>query len=153
MTDVNRLREEWKRILNSYSPEELVLKEPDEYLSRLEELSQGEYPLRELAGLYSDVIFISNYSFVKSNEGLLDLSDINDLRSIEDSMCALIFNCMVESTHLHSERILEKEDLLTIEQIVDKIPFKKMKIKGKEEFDKFYCRFKEYCLEVFVGEK
>jgi len=150
MTNKELLRQEWKRIL-IYSPEELVSKEPNEYLNRLEELSKGESNLEDLSNLYSDAIFISNYSFAKSEEETLELFDMSP-KSIEASICELIFNCMAESRRLHSEGSLEKEDLFTIEKIIDSIPLEKMAIKERDEFNKSYSKFKEYTTGVFLNE-
>jgi hypothetical protein len=60
---------------------------------------------------------------------------------------------MLESMRLYQEEVISKEDLFTLEKLVDRFPFRTMDITLKTEFERLYCRFKEYCLKVFVGEK
>ena len=63
--------------------------------------------------------------------------------------------CMENSVQMHSEGKLSKEDLSLIEKLVDEVRVKTLGIKyqEKDEVEKLYCLFKEYCLNVFLGEK
>lgn len=155
--------EQVKEIAKTYSAEELLLEgrrliEKDYHaaLVMFRELSEYE-DKRELAKLYlfvlnsivhnqfkekSKSIFGMGNEIPKGIEGLIDNSNIDS-----------IIIGMRNSRKMHQEGELSKEDLLTIEKLVDKFPFKKTIIQDKDELEKSYYRFKEYCLEVFVGEK
>jgi hypothetical protein len=146
------LRKEWKRIVSMYSSEELVEKSPEDYEGLFLELSKGDNLLEELANLYSDTIFISNYSFLKTND-YLNLPPILNLEDIKKEICALISNCISESPRLCLDGVLEKEDFLIIEKIIDKVPFEKMGLMEEAKFEEKYKKFKDTALEVFLGEK
>ena len=60
---------------------------------------------------------------------------------------------MIESIKLYEEKVISKEDLFALEKLVDKIHFEAMDQSLKGEFGKTYYPFKEYCMNVFLGEK
>jgi hypothetical protein len=75
-------------------------------------------------------------------------------REVDDLVLDKIIYCMMESTRMYAEKEIPKEELFSIESFVDKIQFKDMTIKDREEFSRIYCKFKEYCiLDVYLGEK
>lgn len=88
--------------------------------------------------------------------GLLILSFVY-LNSVKKVNSNPIINnmiyCMSETTRMHSEKSIPKEDLFTIETLIDRIASKDITIPDRDEFEKIYCRFKEYVTKVFVGEK
>lgn len=66
-----------------------------------------------------------------------------------ESLVNSAIHCMVESKRMYSEKEISKQDLFTIETLIDRIPFKTIFMKDRDEFEKLYFKFKEYNLEVF----
>ncbi len=141
-----------------YSPEELFMRGKD-YLNDgcyveanivFERLSKIRGKMREVAGLYNHLLS----TFIQSSSALF-CQIIGDKPPIEfeEEIIEEVISCMVESNMMHAEGNLSKEDLFGIEKLVDEIPYKKLRFSGKEEFEKLYCRFKEYALNVYLREK
>lgn len=63
-----------------------------------------------------------------------------------------VVSCMIESTTMHVEDTISTEDFFEIELLIDRIPFKKIPLEDKKEFEDAYCGFKEYALDVFLEE-
>jgi hypothetical protein len=64
-----------------------------------------------------------------------------------------VVGCMIESTQMYSEGELSKEDLLNVKMLVDKVPFRKMTIPNRAEFEMLYNKFKSYTLDVYLSKK
>ncbi len=73
-----------------------------------------------------------------------------DLGDTTEGIINKTIECMVQSDNLYSEGKLAKQDLLVVEKLIDEIPFKQMRIANRGEFEKLYCRFKEFCLNAFL---
>lgn len=90
--------------------------------------------MREISTLYSSLIpILTHYE---------EESDIDN-----------IIQCMTLSTEMHAEGSLPKEELFNLETLIDRIPFRKMIIPYRDEFERIYCRFKEYSVKVFLEEQ
>ena len=74
-------------------------------------------------------------------------------RDLNNSSIESIITGMITATNMYSEGKLAREDLFTIEKIIDQFPFRTTTISGRNEFEKLYGMFKEYTLKVFIGEK
>jgi hypothetical protein len=56
---------------------------------------------------------------------------------------------MIESIRMYAEKEISKEDLFTIETLIDRIPFQRIYIRNRNEFNKLYNKFKEDNMKVF----
>ncbi|VVB83061.1 Uncharacterised protein [uncultured archaeon] len=154
-----------------YSPEELLSQgkefaENSEYFKAnivFEELIDREGK-KELAELY--LFIVSAGLGIEAKEGLRLLTPqtrsnlrlaINQNRRILDNLKEFsiesVISCMVSSRMAYEEGKLPKEEVLCLEKLVDQVIIQNPDIKQGEEFKKLYCRFKEYCLNIFVSEK
>jgi len=162
---------ELKGKIKYYSPEELLSKgkefaENSEYFKAdivFEELRDRKGQ-ENTADLYLFVVSAGLGIEAKAGVRLLTPQDRYDLKiAIDQNRRALdelkkfsiesVISCMVNSTMAYAEGKLPKQEVLCLEKLVDKVIVQNPDISRGEEFNKLYCRFKEYCLEVFVGEK
>jgi hypothetical protein len=106
-----------------------------------EELSKIDETKKEISKLYNHIICSIVHTSEENNFG------------VDDIVLKETIHCMMESTRMYVEKEIPKEDFFNLENLIDRISFNKMKIKNRTEFNRIYEKFKEYCLDVFVGEK
>jgi len=145
----------------TYSPEELLsngrrFTEEGDYSQAIiafEELSKRrDSKLKELSELYDNLlIFSAMYGEIRGIQEKIT-SEIID-RVLERRSIETMFSEMINSVSLHQEGKISGEDLMIIEKVIDRFPFSKVTITGREEFNKIYGRFKEYALKVFLEDK
>jgi len=105
--------------------------------------------MKNLAEMYNCLAFAIINPMVEKDSVPQDF-----IREVDELVLNKIVYCMMESTRMYCKKEIPKEELFSIESFVDKIQFKDMIIKDREEFNRIYYKFKEYCiLDVFVGEK
>jgi hypothetical protein len=125
--------------IESYSPESLLfagrnfLKESKYPNARVifNELAQKEPKMKRVSNLYTTLIDV-RYDRLPN--------------PVED-----ITTQMIEAINLYSEGTIKKEDLFTIEKMVDKETSDEEMLKTRR-FLKVYPRFKEYSLNVFLED-
>lgn len=120
--------------------------------------------------------FANNSRYLEAKFAFDELEKINEFRNLSDLYQQLIFSlssikfrkivhsrgydneslinsaiyCMMESTKMYADGEILKEDLFTIESLIDRLPFKEMPI--NREFEKLYCKFKLYSEEIREGK-
>ena len=152
-----------QEIIKTYSEKELLLTGrellEEDYIKAatvFRELSQYENK-KDLAELYLSVLSPIIYNNFKEECKLIMEMELEvpkeAERDLNNSSIESIINGMVMATDMYDEGKLSREDLFTIEKLVDKFPFRTTTMQGRDEFEKLYSRFKEYALKVFIGEK
>ncbi|VVB83788.1 Uncharacterised protein [uncultured archaeon] len=142
--------EELEKKIQSYSPSELLnrgreyIKDSEYFDAKIvfDKLSEDS-KMRNIAEIYGMLI---------SATILLTLLKKDDYRSSTLIMNNNLTTCMIESTRMHAEKAISTEDLFNLETMIDRIPFNKIKTYEMNDFWKFYNRFKEYNLDVFLKE-
>ncbi len=140
---------ELTRIIKSCSDEEL-LRRGREFVSQskftgadvvfLEGITRKK--IQEISDVYLSVLRTFNF-----------LGLFGKAREIDEFAIGKSLYCMAESTRMHAEKNLPDEDLLVLERLVDEVPYRRITIPNREEFQKIYERFKEYCVNVFLRNK
>ncbi len=117
----------------------------EEYFSALvifDELSKTDK--KEIADIYKPLVF----SMLNLER---DRSDEEITIKVDDILTKRIIGCMMESTNMYAQKKISKEEFNELELLIDRIDFKNMRITGREEFNRIYCKFKEYCvLDVYL---
>jgi len=106
-----------------------------------EELSKIDGTKKEISELYNHIMFSISHTSKENNYG------------VDDIILQETIHCMMESTRMYLEKEIPKEELFTIETLIDRISFNKMKIKDRTEFNRIYNKFKEYMLDVYLEGK
>lgn len=122
--------------------------------------------------------YVKDAEYLKAQIVFDELGKINELKDVSDLYQHIIFSlsslkfreivrsigydseaitkstiyCMVKSTSMYADKELSKEDLFTIEGAIDRIPFSKLTIKNRIEFERIYYGFKSYNLDVFLED-
>lgn len=121
--------------------------ENDDYIEAItifDELSREDNKVKDLADIYKAVTF----AIINSDFGIE-----NDLEK-ENMIAGKMVDCMKKSSDMYMEKKIKKEELFNIECLIDRVNFRNMKIKEREEFNRVYNKFKEYCiLGVYLGGK
>lgn len=134
-----------------HSPEELFSR-GKEYLDNFRysdaelvfgELYRNHREFNRASGLYSSLA-----SALYNSESL----DIDDRLYKSELITDKVVRCIMELATRHSERTLSTDDLFAMELLIDRIPFEEIIIQNREEFEIVYCKFKEYCIQVFLKE-
>ena len=60
---------------------------------------------------------------------------------------------MATATEMHAEKTLPKEDLFTIDTLIDRVVSEDILIPHREEFEGLYYKFKEYTIKAFLEGK
>jgi hypothetical protein len=151
INDLTELDKKIEERMKSYSPEEL--------------LSIGREQVTDSYPNYMQAAFIFDELSKNSNGGIREISRLykhlitslsypgTQNPKIADFIVRRLINCMSESTRMHFEKDISKEDLFAIDTLVDRIVSENILIPNREEFEKIYCRFKEYTLDVFLGKR
>ncbi len=67
-----------------------------------------------------------------------------------------IDNLMIDTIYLGLNLLynkeIDKDELFLLEKIIDDLPFKKIKIQDKLKFQRFYSKFKEYCVSRYLED-
>jgi hypothetical protein len=134
--------------------------------SRLSEIgreliNEGNYPKAELvynrlstyekerASLYLDLLKLNKIIYLTKSPQFNQFSQkIPDLEfKVKCGSADKVLECMISSAQMHSEGNLSKEDILTIERLIDKTPFSEITIQNRKEFNQLYAKFKEYIFQ------
>jgi hypothetical protein len=112
--------------------------------------------LREASKIYLDLLILKKTILLTKSSlfGKFSQKKIPDLEfMVKCEPADQVLECMISSTQMYSEGKISREDLLTIERIIDETPFSEITIPNRQEFNKLYGRFKEYAYQVFSREK
>ena len=149
-TDRERIRETFQKMKNLgyYSPEEL-LRLGREY-AKNENYSEAKMVFEKLSETQSNFVGISDLykSLILAISSAKFREKIHSRGHDSEFVVEKAIYCMAESTRMHAEKELSKDDLFTIEKLVDEIPFSEMQIPGREEFERIYGKFKEYIFSI-----
>jgi hypothetical protein len=77
----------------------------------------------------------------------------NIFDKLKDMSINSMVSAMINAVELYQDEIIQADDLFTVERLIDRYPFNNTPIKNREEFEKIYCRFKEYNLRLFLEDK
>lgn len=85
---------------------------------------------------------------------LLSLSYPGTINSkLSDFVVRGLLRCMLAARKMHAGDSLPKEDLFAIDTLIDRAVSEDLLITDRDEFEKGYCKFKEYVTNVFVREE
>ena len=108
---------------------------------------------------YSEAEIIFDMLYKKGGTVMKEISSMYDFlahsltkRIPEDIIADGVIRCMATLTEMHAEKTLSKESFFDIETLIDRLPFRKMTIPNREEFERIYCKFKEYSIDIFLGK-
>lgn len=148
-------KERFIELLKTYSDGELLWKgkifaENEDYINagitfRLLSLRKN---MRNIADLY---LSITQPGTLISLEKIVPKFNAKDFVEGSEYILDSMMSGMINAMELHEDNLLPNEDLFSIEKIVDRFPFRK--IKTKPNFDRTYLEFKEYVMDIYLKNK
>jgi hypothetical protein len=135
-----------------------ILEEKIEGKVIIEEFKKRNYENSELTKFYESIVDIKIYSRrsreSKREFNKKDNSKYKSVKSYQDqNIEGLLIETMCNGINLFNEGGISKKELFLLEKIIDNAVLKEINIKDKRRFEKFYCKFKEQCIEKYLEDQ
>ncbi|NMB67068.1 hypothetical protein GYA25_03345 [Candidatus Woesearchaeota archaeon] len=167
--EYERYKNKLRNTLNSYSDSLLKEKlnemlENKEEKPRLEERimieelktrKNGKYN-EDIANFYEDIYSIKKYN-PKQEEFKRDISNtFNMMFNLKKDKNVNVEEIVIKSiclglNLLYNQKI-DKRELFLLERVIDNLPFNEIRIENTQRFQKFYSKFKEYCMNRYLED-